>query len=185
MKAALLVNGVPASGKSTVARALAEATGWPLLALDTVKEAFFTHLGTGDRAYNRKLGRASYDAIFAAVGDFPDGVTVIVDAWFGFQPDEILHANLARAKITRVAELWCHAPPLVIGARYQARLGQRSAGHLGAEYVPELIALAGKAKSLGAFPVFEIDTTTPLGVDSAVAFARGALSQAAGAQARR
>ena len=177
MKAALLVNGAPASGKSTVAKALAGATGWPLLTLDTVKEAFFAHLGTGDRAYNRLLGRASYDAIFAAIGDFPDGVTVIVDAWFGFQPVEVLHANLARAKITRVAELWCHAPPLVIGARYEARLGQRSAGHLGAEYVPELIELAGKARPLGVFPVLEIDTTAPLDAERAAAWAGSTLAR--------
>jgi predicted kinase len=185
MKAAVLVNGVPASGKSTVAKALAGATGWPLLALDTIKEAFFAHLGTGDRAYNRLLGRASYDAIFAAVSDFPDGVTVIVDAWFGFQPIELLHANLARAKITAIAELWCHAPPQIIGERYKTRLGQRSAGHLGADYVPELTALAARARPLGVFPVYEIDTTAPLEIDRIAAWTRDALAQPAGAQARR
>ena len=185
MKAAVLVNGVPASGKSTVAKALAGATGWPLLALDTIKEVFFTHLGTGDRVYNRLLGRASYDAIFAAIGDCPYGMTVIVDAWFGFQPVEVLHANLARANITNVAELWCHAPPAVIGARYAARLNQRSAGHLGADYVPELIELAGRARPLGVFPVYEIDTTKPPQVGSVATWARNALGQPAGPQARR
>src|SRR5206468_2486146 len=64
MKRVLLVNGVPASGKSTVAKAVSEAEGWPLLTLDTIKEAFFGHLGTGDRDYNRTLGKASYQAIF-------------------------------------------------------------------------------------------------------------------------
>ena len=73
MKRVALVNGVPASGKSTLARALAASTGWPVLALDTVKEALFDHLGAGDREHNRMLGRASYQAIFAAIGDFPDG----------------------------------------------------------------------------------------------------------------
>ena len=59
MKRAVLVNGVTASGKSTVARALSQAKGWPLLTLDTIKEAIFEHLGTGDRDYNRLLGKAA------------------------------------------------------------------------------------------------------------------------------
>ena len=162
MKRVVLVNGVPASGKSTVARAIAEARGWPLLALDTVKEAFFAHLGTGDRDYNRLLGKASYQAIFALIGDFPDGATAVVDAWFGFQPADVLHEHLARAGVSKLAEVWCHAPDAVIGERYRARLGQRHAGHLGESYIPELIELAGRARPLGSFALFEVNTTAPL-----------------------
>lgn len=164
MKRVLLVNGVPASGKSTVARALADAGGWPFLTLDTVKEAFFAHLGTGDRDYNRQLGKASYQAIFALIGDFPEGSTTVVDAWFGFQPVAVLTAHLENAKVSRVAEVWCHAPPAVIGERYQSRLSSRHAGHLGQSYVPELIELAGRATPLGAYPLFSVDTTHPLDI---------------------
>ncbi len=172
MKGAVLVNGVPASGKSTVARAASAATGWPLLGLDTIKEAFFAHLGTGDRAFNRMLGRASYQAIFALVADFPEGSTVVVDAWFGFQPIEILNKHLAQAGIGRVAEIWCHAPPEIIGARYAARLGERSSGHLGADYVPELVELAATASPLGAFPLQRVDTTATLDTDTLTAWLR-------------
>lgn len=158
MKTAILVNGVPASGKSTVARTVSQYLGVPLLTLDTVKESFFDHLGTGDRDYNRKFGKASYQAIFALVGDFPSDSTTIIDAWFGFQPMEVLQQHVERAKLIRVIEIWCHARPEVIGARYLARTAQRSSGHLGPEYVPELIALAGRAKPTGLFPLFDVDT---------------------------
>jgi predicted kinase len=159
MKKLVLINGVPASGKSTVARAFAHETGWPLLTLDTVKEAFFAHLGTGDRDYNRLLGKASYQAMFALLGDWPDDSAVIMDAWFGFQPLDVLQEHLARAGACSVGEVWCHAPPEVIGDRYRARLGDRHGGHLGLEYVPELIALAQKATPLGKFPLLRVDTT--------------------------
>ena len=168
MKRAVLVNGVPASGKSTVARTLTAATGWPLLSLDTIKEALFAHLGAGDRDYNRLLGRASYQAIFALAADFSEGSTVVADAWFGFQPREVLNGHLARAGVRCVAEIWCHAPPDIIGARYSARLGQRSGGHLGADYVPELIALAERATPLGGFPCFDIDTTQALDINAVI-----------------
>ena len=162
MKTAIFVNGVPASGKSTVATQVAKLTGWPLLALDTVKEALFAHLGTGDREYNRKLGRASYQAIFAQIGDFPSNCGVVIDAWFGFQPRDILNAHIARAQLQNIGEIWCHAPPQIIGARYAARVQQRSGGHLGLDYVPELIQLAKDAKPLGDFPKFDVDTAQTL-----------------------
>lgn len=162
MKTVILVNGVPASGKSTVARQVSQTLHAPLLALDTVKEAFFEHLGTGDRLYNRTLGRGSYQAIFALIGAFPEGSVAVVDAWFGFQPLEVLQGHLVRGGVTHTAEVWCHAPPQEIGRRYEARLGERSSGHLGADYVPELIELAGRAKPLSIGPLYEVDTTRPL-----------------------
>jgi glucokinase len=161
MKGAVLVNGVPASGKSTVARAISAATGWPLLALDTIKEALFEEIGRGDRDYNRMLGRASYRAIFAAVGDFPANTNIVIDAWFGFQPREILSGHIVRAGLRRIAEVWCHAPPDIVGARYAARVSERSAGHLGLDYVPELVALAQRATPLGGYPLYKVDTTLP------------------------
>ena len=162
MKRAVLVNGIPASGKSAVARAISDAKGWPLLKLDTIKEAFFAHLGTGDRDHNRLLGKASYQAIFALVKDFPDGSTVVIDAWFGFQPLKVLQGHIAHAGIGQNAEVWCHAPGDVLGERYRARLGQRHPGHLGESYIPELIDLAKRAKPLGNFPLFDVDTTRAL-----------------------
>ena len=166
MKRVLLVNGVPASGKSTVARAVSQAENWPLLTLDTVKEALFEHLGIGDRDYNRQLGKASYQAIFRAIGDFPEDSATVVDAWFGFQPLEVLQQHLLLAGVTQVAEIWCHAPGQTVGERYRARLGERHAGHLGESYVPELVALADKAQALGAFPLFDCETTHPLDLTS-------------------
>ena len=166
MKSAILVNGVPASGKSSVARAVASRLGIPLMTLDTVKQPLFEHFGVGDREHNRRLGRASYEVIFAAIGDWPDGMTVVVDAWFGFQPTEVLERHLLAAGVGRTAELWCHAPPAVIADRYGSRVGSRPAGHPGMEYVQELLALAGRAAPLGRGPCLEVDTTRELPLEA-------------------
>jgi glucokinase len=158
-KRVVMVNGVPASGKSTVARALSAATGWPILSLDTIKNPFLVTLPPGDRLFNRTLGRASYAAIFDIIAQAPASSTFVVDAWFGFQPLEVLQDGLARAGVSALAEVWCHADPQVIGARYAARLDQRPAGHPGAEYVAELIALAARAAPTGLAPCHSVDTT--------------------------
>ncbi|WP_431523401.1 ROK family protein [Mesorhizobium captivum] len=172
---AVLVNGIPASGKSTVSRGIADRMGWPLLALDTVKNPFLEILGGADREFNRTLGRASYQAIWSVVGEAPAGATFVVDAWFGFQPRDVLEDHLRKAGIERIAEIWCHAPGAVLAERYGARLDQRPAGHPGAAYIPELIELAKRAEPLRRGPLFDVDTTKPIDFDAITAWLRAAM----------
>jgi predicted kinase len=176
MKKAVLVNGVPASGKSSVARMLGEARSWPILALDSVKEPFFDHLGIGDREFNRKLGRASYQAMWSIVRDAPQGMTFIMDAWFGFQPPEVLEAHLARAGVGRTAEIWCHAAPEILVARYRDRLHARHAGHPGETFLPELDALARRAEPVRRGPILDVDTAQPLDRERLLDWVDGALA---------
>ncbi len=155
----VMVNGVPASGKSAVAARLSAATGWPVYGLDTVKDPFLAEIGAVERPFNRVLGRASYRAIFALIGAAPPGTTAIVDAWFGFQPRALLEALLAEAGIDAVLEIWCHAPPDLVAARYGARAGERLPGHPGPEYAGELARLAARAEPMRLGPVLAVDTS--------------------------
>lgn len=161
MRRVILVNGVPASGKSTVSRHLVEAltrdgVAAVPLTLDTVKEGLFAHVGTGDREHNRMLGRASYHSIFSTIAAFPDHLLPVVDAWHGFQPAAVLSGHLARAKVDQVIEVWCEVAPATAAARYRARAGERHAGHLPASYADELFRLAGTAGPMGFGPVVRI-----------------------------
>ena len=55
----VLVNGAPASGKTTLSRRLAGDLGLPLLAKDAIKEVLYDTLGAPDRARSRELGGAT------------------------------------------------------------------------------------------------------------------------------
>ena len=147
-------------------------TGWLLFTLDRVKEPFFDELGIGDREFNRALGRASYAAIWSLVADAPNDATVVIDAWFGFQPIEILEGHLARASVGATAEVWCHASNDTVVARYKARLGERHPGHPDATYLPELIALNERAKPLQRGPILDVDTTKENDLDAITARVR-------------
>jgi len=162
MRRAVLVNGVPASGKSTVARRLvadlsARGLAAVPLSLDIVKEGLFAEIGTGDRAYNRMLGRASYHAIFDTLGGFPDTLLPGIDAWHGFQPPQVLRGHLDRAGVARVVEVWVAVAPALAAERYRTRAAHRAAGHPPASYADELRDLAARARPMGLGPVIEVD----------------------------
>jgi hypothetical protein len=51
-----------------------------MLGKDTIKEALFDTLGTGDRAWSRRLGAASYAVLLALARELParaDGTAVL------------------------------------------------------------------------------------------------------------
>lgn len=100
--------------------------------------------------------------MFAVLNEAPAGTTFIMDAWFGFQPREFVQELIDAAGIDAIAEIWCSAPPDIIGSRYGARTASRLPGHPGPEYIPELVALASRAEPSRFGPVHEVDTTAAL-----------------------
>ncbi|HEY5204061.1 MAG TPA: ROK family protein [Roseiarcus sp.] len=174
-KRLLMVNGVPASGKSSLAHGISQRTGWLVLGLDTVKTPFLELVEGVDRVFNRTLGRASYKSIFSIIQEAPEGATFIVDAWFGFQPVSVLQQHISMAGITNVAELWCHAAPEIVAQRYSERAEDRVVGHPGVSYVPELIELVKRAEPSRLGPVLDVDTTAPQEIDLIAGWAERAL----------
>lgn len=157
LKRVVLVNGIPASGKSTLTRALSHRFGWPVLTLDSLKEPFMACFAPVDRQRNRQLGCAAYQAIWNIVGQAPAGQIWLIDAWFGFQPRALLEQGLKQAGVGAVLELWMQISPDDAVARYQARLSQRLPGHPGAEYLPELRQLAQQAQPMALGPVLPVN----------------------------
>lgn len=157
MKTVVLVNGVPASGKTTVTHQLSERFSLPILTIDGIKEPFMAQFSEIDRAFNRKLGCAAYDVIWSIIRHAPAGCPFLVDAWFGFQPKEKLVDYLKKAGVTQILEVWNAVTPDVAVARYAQRLGERRVGHPGEEYLPELAVLAANAEPMALGPVFHFE----------------------------
>lgn len=64
-RAFVIISGLPASGKSTLARALAERLSLPLIEKDEILESLYDSLGIGDHAWRHRLSRASDDVLFS------------------------------------------------------------------------------------------------------------------------
>lgn len=64
----ILVTGIPAAGKSTMAEALSERLKIPVISKDTIKELLFDNVGFQSRAEKVKLGIASMEIMYYAAG---------------------------------------------------------------------------------------------------------------------
>jgi glucokinase len=155
----VVVSGLPASGKSTVAVALAGELGLPLLDKDDFLEALFESRGAGDAQWRTQLSRAA-DIAFQAEAERAPGA--VLASWWRHPlslvpsgtPTEWL-ASLPGA----VVELHCRCAPAVAARRFLER--QRHPGNLdGRRSHAELLAEFERHAALGPLglaPVVEID----------------------------
>lgn len=98
----LVITGVPATGKSTVARRLARRWSVPLIAKDRIKEPLLDVLGAPDAAASRRLSDASFAVLFAVAHELlAAGASVLLEG--NFRPEhaatlrELLEGALAAA----------------------------------------------------------------------------------------
>ncbi|MCU1797837.1 AAA family ATPase [Pectobacterium polaris] len=158
MKKLILVNGIPASGKSTVARIIADELGLYRLSLDEIKEPFMMQFcDVINRTLNRKLGYAAYQAMFNIVRQTPENSILVLDAWFGFREKAVLQDYLASCDILHTLEIWNAISSDRVAERYQARINERIKGHPGDEYLPELMSLAHQAQPMRIGKCYTVD----------------------------
>ncbi|NJM42383.1 MAG: ATP-binding protein [Anaerolineae bacterium] len=157
----LIINGLPASGKTTLAKWLARKLGWPIIHKDDVKEILFDTLGWSDRAWSMKLGAATVEVLFHLVEmQLAAGVSFVVEC--NFKPElaspqmrEILSKTNAHC-----VQVLCHAAGRVRLQRFIDRA--RHAGHIDSDVTMDM-ADAWAAQWLAPLdlggPVVEVDTT--------------------------
>jgi predicted kinase len=131
----VVVAGVPGSGKTTLARALASDLELPLLSKDTIKEALFDALGTGDLSWSQRLGGASHRVLRALAAE---AGAAVLESHFHRGVSEPDLASLGAPMV----QVYCRCPLDVAVARYRARAASadRHPGHLPEHQADEVIA---------------------------------------------
>lgn len=134
----VLVTGLPATGKTTLARALAYALAVPMMSKDCIKEPLLETLGAPDMAASRRLSDASFAALFALASEQLAAVGAVVLEG-NFRPGE--HETPLRALLAHSAcpctQILCRVPEPLRQARLKARAADNSRhpGHRDAEWV--------------------------------------------------
>jgi predicted kinase len=152
----VVVSGPPASGKSTLAPALAAELGLPLVAKDTIKDALMSVLPVPDVDTSRQLGRAAVAAMLAVAAESPCGAVI----------ESNFHRSRAVADLRRLpsplVEVFCRVDRETARRRYQARAASRHPGHFDSTRSPdELWNVEVSEPVAGGWPILEVDTTGP------------------------
>jgi len=159
--ALIVVTGLPASGKTTLATALSSALALPLIRKDHYKELLFDTLGIGDRDWSRRIGQAAIALQYEAMALARDAV---VDSalWTGVSEAELLRLRLP------IVQVFCECPFELARDRYfkRERSGERHAGFVAEEltvddferFRPLTVPLQLDA------PLCTVDTTQPVGI---------------------
>jgi glucokinase len=153
------VTGLPAAGKTTLSRAVSEATGLPLLSLDVVKEALYDSGSVTDRAL---LRQRALGVIWSLLPDCPAGA--VVDLWIDPVRDlESVRTDLARVEKFSVLEVMCVVSGDEAARRYAAR-PRNYGGHLppDEQTLARIRRSAALLRPLGTGPCLRVDTTRPV-----------------------
>ena len=126
MAAVVLITGAPASGKTTLARELADRLSLPVLSKDRIKETLFDAL---DDVRTDALGNASFQLLVQLLGDFArGGGAFVVENTFRTRDGPTLQRRLAGADILHIH---CDASHGTLYARIRKRAasGERHPSH--------------------------------------------------------
>ena len=185
LPALLLIAGLPASGKSTVARRLADAFGMPVLEKDDLKEALFDTVGFRNYPEKRQLDVAANAVLLRAAGAVLDaGSPLCMVNNFRADMEDTVRAFL-QTHPCRAAMLFLTGDADVFWRRYndRDRAGARHIAHalpdhyplLPGEPMPELLMTRERFRevfeNLGMAdfrvdcPSLRVDVTDPDAVD--------------------
>lgn len=153
---AILVNGLPGSGKTTLARSLGALLDCPVLTKDALLESFAELLGP--RADGRRIGAIAMDSLWRLAAETDGGV--IVDAVLPRDRDlDHVRRGLEVAGSPRAVEVWCDVSPAVARERFVARAPTRAAVH--AAWTDAL----DRSEPLGEWPLIRVDTSAAVDLD--------------------
>jgi predicted kinase len=113
----VLVNGLPGSGKTSLATPLALALSASLVSKDAIKEAVADVVTA---ASSSVLGAAAMDMAWTLTASIP-GAVVLESWWFKPRDLSFAIAGLDRCGAPAVVEVWCDVPAHVARDRYEAR----------------------------------------------------------------
>lgn len=170
----VIVNGLPGSGKTTLAQRLAVDVQLPLFSRDAIYETLYDALDSPTDKAPPWLGSAAFALLYHVTGSvLAAGGSAVVECFFG-RPDlrtaEFL--RLQQANDFEPFQIMCRADGHVLVERFLRRAGAEARHHGHADLVwfeeNRQRLLEGRLSPLAVGgTLVEIDTTTPTRIDYA------------------
>ena len=182
-----MISGAPGTGKTYLARRLAEALPVVVLEKDAIKETLFDSVGEGDREWSKKLGGATFALLRMLVESYLKAEqSVVAEAAFWSEYERPWLDRMKESYDFDTLELHCHADPEIVIERFirRAESDERHSGHQSGMSREALEGeIRGQLERYGALTagdgLVRIDTTDFSTVDYAAIIqrVRGALDE--------
>jgi predicted kinase len=169
----IVVNGLPATGKSSMAKVIAQFFSVPLLSKDGYKEVLYDtmDLVLHENGLSKKLGACSFEMLYVTIEALVKaGVSCVVEAPFDpVYADGRFQAFRDQGHCT-VVQVFLQTSPDVILNRFNSRTrrGQRHAVHGDEILTPQTaqqMIMAGVNRLSAANETIHVDTTEFVNVD--------------------
>lgn len=129
----IIINGLPATGKTTIAKSLSKQLKVSAIAKDTIKEFLFDTLGIKDREWSRTLGMVSSDFLYVlADALLADKQSIILESAFEKRFAQPQLETLIHKHNPAVIEIYCTTEQSIRRKRFVERnqTGRRHIGHV-------------------------------------------------------
>jgi predicted kinase len=163
----IIINGLPASGKSTLANRLSRGLDVPVFAKDDFKELIADTVGYTDHESTQNFGKASFSILFSVARKcLEKGMPVIIEGNFSLGEETKSFLSYIEKGNIDVREVLCYASPELLTQRFRERT-KHSLRHpvhhtLGENelnaWIERSLGRDGKADALTS-KVLEVDTT--------------------------
>lgn len=157
----VVMSGLPASGKSTLAAALADRLGFCLISKDAMLMTLYAALGfdAGDGTASMRTGAAAWAVFWMQARSSPRAV---LDT--NIQPSDRRQMDALRSLGETLLEVRCECPAELAKARYAARA---KIGHPAQRHTTlDDKRLALYARPIGVGGIVLVDTSVPVDLES-------------------
>lgn len=159
----IIVNGHPASGKTTLAKKIAKDLQFPVFHRDELKENLFDQIGWEDSELKQKLAITSYKLLYQILQQFTSSnQSLIIESNFSDKFDSPVFQKILKNNKFRVIQIHCSAKANTLFERFKKRASKnRHAGHSDLERLDEF-----KLKFQTPHAALQIDNSVTIQADT-------------------
>lgn len=129
----ILISGFSCTGKTTLAKKIAQRYSLPLIGRDDIKESLYNSLGYSDREWSKKLGATSYDLLYLFIEQLlANKQSLLVESNFKSETDTTKLLNLQSKYRFSLLQIHCYTSEAIALQRFKNRAisGERHPGHV-------------------------------------------------------